>query len=49
MQSERGNGISLEVSLGNYQCNDHRNVNAFISDITVRKKAEAEIAKLNNS
>ena len=43
-----GTEFPVEVSLGNYQNNTEINVIAFISDISVRKKAEAEIIKLNN-
>ena len=43
-----GTEFPVEVSLGNYQSNDDKNVIAFISDISVRKKAEAEIVKLND-
>jgi len=43
-----GTEFPVEVSLGNYQSSGNENVIAFISDITVRKKAEAEIEKLNN-
>ena len=38
----------VEVSLGNYQSNFDENVIAFISDISIRKKTEAEIVKLND-
>jgi len=38
----------VEVSLGHYQNNGVENVIAFISDISIRKKALAEIEKLNN-
>lgn len=43
-----GTEFPVEVSLGNYQNNTEINVIAFISDISVRKKAEAQIIKLNN-
>jgi PAS domain S-box-containing protein len=43
-----GSEFPVEVSLGNYQNNGEPNVIAFISDITIRKKAEAEIEKLNS-
>ncbi len=43
-----GTEFPVEVSLGNYQTNGDKNVIAFISDISVRKKAEVEIEKLNN-
>jgi len=38
----------VEVSLGNYITEGEQNLIAFISDISVRKKAEAEIEKLNS-
>ena len=38
----------VEVSLGNYQKDGDKNVIAFISDISIRKKAEADIEKLND-
>jgi len=38
----------VEVSLGSYQSNGEEHVIAFISDISVRKKAELEIVKLND-
>lgn len=38
----------VEVSLGSYQNNDEENVIAFISDITIRNKADTEIKKLND-
>ncbi|MES2331486.1 MAG: PAS domain S-box protein [Bacteroidota bacterium] len=43
-----GTEFPVEVSLGNYMDGDKHNAIAFISDISVRKKAEAEIVKLNN-
>ena len=43
-----GTEFPLEVSLSNYQNNNEENVIAFISDITIRKKAETEIKKLND-
>lgn len=43
-----GTEFPVEVSLGNYQNDKDINVIAFISDISVRKKAEDEIIKLNN-
>ena len=43
-----GTEFPVEVSLSNYQNNDELNVIAFISDITIRKKAEVEIKKLND-
>lgn len=38
----------VEVSLGNYEINGDKTVIAFISDISIRKEAEAEIIKLND-
>ena len=38
----------VEVSLGNYLNNGENYAIAFISDISIRKKAEAEIVKLND-
>lgn len=43
-----GTEFPVEVSLGNYQLGDQKYVIAFVSDITIRKKDEAEIEKLNN-
>ncbi|GAO45170.1 PAS domain-containing sensor histidine kinase [Flavihumibacter petaseus] len=43
-----GREFPVEVSLGNFSHDDEQQVIAFISDITVRKRAEAEIEKLNN-
>lgn len=43
-----GTEFPVEVSLGNYKNNGHNSVIAFISDITIRKKAEEEIKKLND-
>jgi len=43
-----GTEFPVEVSLGNYKNNGDNNVIAFISDITIRKKAEEEIKKLND-
>jgi PAS domain S-box-containing protein len=42
-----GTEFPVEVSLGNYQNDGERNAIAFISDISIRKKVEAEIEKLN--
>ena len=42
-----GTEFPVEVSLGNYRNNDEMNAIAFISDISIRKKAEADIEKLN--
>jgi PAS domain S-box-containing protein len=43
-----GKEFSVEVSLGNYEVNDDKHVIAFISDISVRKKAEKEFDQLND-
>jgi PAS domain S-box-containing protein len=43
-----GTEFPVEVSLGNYENNGDKNVIAFINDISVRKKAEVEIEKLND-
>jgi PAS domain S-box-containing protein len=43
-----GTEFPVEVSLGNYQNNGAESVIAFISDITIRKKAQEEIVKLND-
>ncbi len=43
-----GSEFPVEVSLGNFEINNEKNVIAFISDISVRKKAEREILKLND-
>lgn len=43
-----GTEFPVEVSLGNYQNKDDGNIIAFISDISIRKKTEEEIVKLNN-
>lgn len=44
-----GTEFPIEISLGNYENNDGAiSVIAFISDITVRKKSEEEIRKLND-
>ena len=43
-----GTEFPVEVSLGNYQNNGEEFAIAFISNISVRKKAEAEIVKLND-
>ena len=43
-----GSEFPVEVSLGNYKNNGEENVIAFFSDITIRKKAEEEISKLND-
>ncbi len=39
-----GTEFPVEVSLANYRDNDRKGTIAFISDITIRKKAEAEIS-----
>jgi PAS domain S-box-containing protein len=43
-----GKEFPVEVSLGNYENNGDKNVIAFISDISIRKKALAEVEKLND-
>lgn len=43
-----GTEFPVEVSLGNYENDGEQNVVAFLSDITVRKKAETEIKGLND-
>ena len=43
-----GTEFPVEVSLGHYQNNTGGNVIAFLSDISIRKKAETEIRKLND-
>ncbi len=43
-----GTEFPVEVSLGNYHTNGDRYVIAFITNITVRKKGETEIKKLND-
>lgn len=43
-----GTEFPVEVSLSNYMQDGEQNILAFISDISIRKKAEAEIIKLNN-
>lgn len=43
-----GTEFPVEVSLGNYYNNDEIYVIAFINNIIIRKKAEAQIEKLNN-
>ncbi len=42
-----GTEFPVEVSLGMYKADDETFVIAFINDITIRKKAEEEIKKLN--
>ncbi|MEO8862097.1 MAG: PAS domain-containing sensor histidine kinase [Ginsengibacter sp.] len=43
-----GTEFPIEISLGNYEVDGEVSVIAFISDITVRKKSEEEIIKLND-
>jgi PAS domain S-box-containing protein len=43
-----GKEFPVEVSLGNYEVNGDTNVIAFISDISVRKKALAAVEKMND-
>ena len=43
-----GTEFPVEVSLGNYYNNGEKYVIAFISNISVRKKTEEEIVKLND-
>jgi PAS domain S-box-containing protein len=43
-----GTEFPVEVSLGSFQDNGASNVIAFISDISIRKKAENEIKELND-
>jgi PAS domain S-box-containing protein len=43
-----GTEFPVEISLGNYQTNGEKFVIAFVSNITVRKKAEEKIEKLND-
>lgn len=43
-----GDEFPVEVSLSSYLNNGEENIIAFISDISVRKKAETEIKKLND-
>lgn len=45
---KNGEEFPVEVSLTNYMLNDESYVVAFISDITIRKKSEEEIKKLND-
>lgn len=45
---KNGEEFPVEVSLGSFQNNGEENVIGFLSDISVRKKAEAEIIKLND-
>jgi PAS domain S-box-containing protein len=43
-----GKEFPIEVSLGNYEKDGDKNVIAFISDVSIRKNAEAQIIKLND-
>jgi len=43
-----GSEFAVEVSIGNYTFQDSKFFIAFISNITVRKRAEAQIIQLNN-
>lgn len=43
-----GTEFPVEVSLSNYQNNGKESIIAFISDISIRKKAETEVEKLNS-
>ncbi len=45
---KNGTEFPVEVSLGNYDNNGEKNIIAFVSDISIRKKAEAEVEKLND-
>ncbi len=45
---KNGTEFPVEVSLGNYDNNGEKNVIAFVSDISIRKKAEEDIEKLND-
>ena len=45
---KNGKEFPIEVSLGNYEKDGDKNVIAFISDVSIRKNAEAEIIKLND-
>ncbi|MEP6713455.1 MAG: PAS domain-containing sensor histidine kinase [Ferruginibacter sp.] len=45
---KNGTEFPVEVSLGTYEKHGDKNVIAFISDISIRKNAEAEIIKLND-
>ncbi len=45
---KNGAEFPIEVSLGNYDNNGEKKVIAFVSDISIRKKAEAEVEKLND-
>jgi PAS domain S-box-containing protein len=43
-----GTEFPVEVSLGSYEIDGEKYVISFLSDISIRKKAEAEIKKLND-
>ncbi len=43
-----GTEFPVEISLGTYETNGDKNIIAFISNISIRKEAEAEIIKLND-
>ncbi len=43
-----GEEFPIEISLGNYDYNSEKYVIAFVNDITIRKRAEKEVEKLNN-
>jgi PAS domain S-box-containing protein len=43
-----GTEFPVEVSLGHYESNGVENVIAFLSDISIRKKTETQIKKLND-
>ncbi len=43
-----GTEIAVEISLSNYKIDKENYVIAFINNVTLRKKAEAKIEKLNN-
>lgn len=45
---KNGDEFPIEISLGNYEKDGDKNVIAFISDVSIRKNAEAEIIKLND-
>ncbi len=47
-QKKNGTEFSVEISLSNYYLNNEKFVICFINNISVRKKAEAEIEKLHN-
>ncbi len=47
-QKKDGTEFPVEISLSHYTSEDQQYVIAFISDISVRKQAEAQLEKLNN-